>query len=259
MEKSPRSAQIRKSPVGKLTQQSFNRASSQTTKNENPTQSNQRRPSNTFNSSTSPNNRPDTSKGRSPTRNQRRLRSPPPPPPWVRPVEALPDTLPDEVFSTGHEDIPLLMIRSGNSMFVHDKGNDIHFLIDTGAEKSIIPAHGKDNLSKDTHQQLLAANGTSINCYGEQVFTLTFSPRHKYNWKFIIADVEEPILGADFLKAHNLLVDIGKKQLIQRDRSRINVISNVSHPEPYQSLIQRFPNLTTINPQSTNTTNTTHF
>lgn len=258
MEESPRSARIRKSPFGKLTQQSFNRASSQTTKNENPTQSNQRRPSNTFNSSTSPNNRPDTSKGRPPTCNQRRFRSPPPPP-WIRPVEALPDTFPDEVFSTGHEDIPLLMIRSGNSMFVHDKGNDIHFLIDTGAEKSIIPAHGKDNLSKDTHQQLLAANGTPINCYGEQVFTLTFSPRHKYNWNFIIADVEEPILGADFLKAHNLLVDIGKKQLIQRDRSRINVISNVSHPEPYQSLIQRFPNLTTINPQSTNTTNTTHF
>lgn len=151
------------------------------------------------------------------------------------------------------------MIRPENSMFVHDKGNDIHFLIDTGSEKSILPAKGREGLDKDHTQRLLAANGTYINCYGDQPVSLSFSPRHKYNWNFLIADVEEPIIGADFLKANNLLVDVGKKQLIIRDRSRINGISNVSHPEPYQSLIQRFPNLTTINLQSTNTTNTTHF
>ena len=33
----------------------------------------------------------------------------------------------------------------------------------------------------------------------------------KYTWLFQVADVYKPIIGADFLRAHNLLVDLKNK------------------------------------------------
>ena len=39
----------------------------------------------------------------------------------------------------------------------------------------------------------------------------------KYTWLFQIADVHKPILGADFLRANGLLVDLTSKRLIRPD------------------------------------------
>ncbi|XP_066971779.1 uncharacterized protein [Macrobrachium rosenbergii] len=39
---------------------------------------------------------------------------------------------------------------------------------------------------------------------------------HEYSWTFIMADMTIALLGADFLTAYNLLVDVASKQLIQR-------------------------------------------
>ncbi len=38
--------------------------------------------------------------------------------------------------------------------------------------------------------------------------------RRKFQWVFVEAAVQQPILGADFLKHFNLLVDLKHKQLI---------------------------------------------
>uniref|UniRef100_A0A1X7UTK4 Uncharacterized protein n=1 Tax=Amphimedon queenslandica TaxID=400682 RepID=A0A1X7UTK4_AMPQE len=35
-----------------------------------------------------------------------------------------------------------------------------------------------------------------------------------YRWIFTIADVKQPIVGADFLQHHGLLIDIHRKTLI---------------------------------------------
>ena len=39
----------------------------------------------------------------------------------------------------------------------------------------------------------------------------------KYSWRFIIADVTQPIMGADFLCSHSLLVDLANERLIRTD------------------------------------------
>ena len=39
----------------------------------------------------------------------------------------------------------------------------------------------------------------------------------KYSWRFIIADVTQPIMGADFLRSHSLLVDLANERLIRTD------------------------------------------
>lgn len=141
-------------------------------------------------------------------------------------------------------------------MYVDDTGNDIYFLVDTGAERSIIPVD-KDNKEPPDRTKLIAANGSSINTYGEANITLTFGRNRKFNWKFIVADVTESILGADFFKYYNLLVDLGKKRLI--DRQTQTQVNSLSIPEPFATIIQRFPNLSTINPRAPTNADTTHF
>ena len=55
---------------------------------------------------------------------------------------------------------------------------------------------------------LQAANGSSIPTYGRQSLTLNLGLRHTFPWIFIIANVHQPIIGADFLNHFNLLVDL---------------------------------------------------
>ena len=43
-----------------------------------------------------------------------------------------------------------------------------------------------------------AANGSPIPTYGNKEMPMNYGPK-RYAWKFIVADVFMPIIGADFL------------------------------------------------------------
>ena len=88
------------------------------------------------------------------------------------------------------------------------------FLIDTGAQVSLLPAtaHARRHPSP-TAPKLVAANGSSIASYGTQQTHVQLGKR-KFTVTFIIADVRRPILGADFLRRHKLLVDLCGQKLI---------------------------------------------
>lgn len=47
--------------------------------------------------------------------------------------------------------------------------------------------------------QLYAANRTSIKTYGTQLYHMDLGLRRIFTWPFIIADVSQAIIGADFL------------------------------------------------------------
>ena len=64
-----------------------------------------------------------------------------------------------------------------------------------------------------TPDVILAANGSSIASYGTQQTHVQLGKR-KFTVTFIIADVRRPILGADFLRRHKLLVDLCGQKLI---------------------------------------------
>ena len=57
-------------------------------------------------------------------------------------------------------------------------------------------------------------NDTPISTYGKRSLTLNLGLRRSLPWIFIIADVQKPILGADFLRHLELLVDVNRKQLV---------------------------------------------
>ena len=94
-----------------------------------------------------------------------------------------------------------------------DHNSRQQFLIDTGAEISVFPARRPDRLRKSS-TTLRAANNSLIHTYGYKQLTLELGLPRPLTWRFIIADVTQPIIGADFLLQHKLLVDLEQKRLI---------------------------------------------
>lgn len=74
---------------------------------------------------------------------------------------------------------------------------------------------------------LFAANGSRIKTFGEKRLNLNLSLRREFQWNFIIADVDQPIIGADFLKHYGLLVDVKNNKLID-STTKIHVIGKTS-------------------------------
>ncbi|PIK49798.1 gag-pol polyprotein [Apostichopus japonicus] len=151
-----------------------------------------------------------------------------------------------------------------------DRETGTRFLIDTGAEVSVIPATSKEKTTP-ARSFLRAANLTNIGTYGESSLTLNIGLRRIYRWIFVKADVSTPIIGADFLEHFSLLVDIKHRRLLDLHTSlsitgiRSTVeSSNLTfhiddHDSQYRSLLRQFPHL--VNPSRTAATvkhNITH-
>lgn len=83
------------------------------------------------------------------------------------------------------------------------------FLIDTGAQVSMLPPSSMDHTTGSAYSglNLQAANGSSIKCFGKVTHDVCFRGR-RYSGRFVIANVKCPLLGVDFLLRHQLLVDV---------------------------------------------------
>jgi len=102
--------------------------------------------------------------------------------------------------------------------------------------------------------ELSAANGTTIATFGTITLTLNFGLRRQFTWRFVVAAVSKPIIGADFLVHYGLLVDMRNQRLlgattqltsrgkvIECDIPSIKTISGSSR---YHELLHRFPEMT---------------
>ncbi|GFW64723.1 transposon Tf2-11 polyprotein [Trichonephila clavipes] len=96
-------------------------------------------------------------------------------------------------------------------LFLLDRKSGQKFLIDSGSEICVIPPSPTMNKSPQSNFSLFAANNTKITAYGMVHKELNLGLRRPFIWTFIIADVSSPIIGADFLKHFNLLIDLKKK------------------------------------------------
>lgn len=98
-------------------------------------------------------------------------------------------------------------------LHLHDCRSNTKFLIDTGADVSIIPA----TASQRTLPPLLhlyAANGTKIPVYSRHTMQVDLYLRRCFEWTFYVGNVSQAILGADFLRHFNLLVDVKGRRLV---------------------------------------------
>lgn len=92
------------------------------------------------------------------------------------------------------------------SFHIRDPLSNISFLIDTGAQFSILPAKSKDKQYASPLTLSTSINSTSIKIYKSTRLAVSLGLRRKFNWCFILADIENAIIGSDFLSHFDLSV-----------------------------------------------------
>ena len=144
--------------------------------------------------------------------------------------------------------------------YVKDKLQNLQFLIDTGAQVSIIPASANDKSKPPAALRLQAVNGANISTFGQRLLPLNLGLRRVYKWVFVIADVPTAIIGIDFLRHFGLVVDL--KNSVLTDSETTLMVNGIKSQQPstvpritvatqvdkklYQELLQDFPQI--VNP-----------
>lgn len=140
-------------------------------------------------------------------------------------------------------------------LYAEDRKSREKFLVDCGAAISLLPRRFIKNRSVQKNvveKKLYAANGSSIETFGSLNLELDFGLRRVFSWQFVIADVQFPIVGADFLHHNDLLIDLRRAKLIdgrtlvnrQLDSVRSKNIStiqtrvNFEPPNEYERLLK---------------------
>ena len=109
-------------------------------------------------------------------------------------------------------------VNSG-SISVTDILSGRSFLVDTVAEESVFPASNIDG-KMTRGLNLMASNGSTIATYGKRPISLKLKTT-LFTQKFWIADVTQPILGADFFTSHRLAIGLSNKRLVSLDGGTI--------------------------------------
>ena len=140
-------------------------------------------------------------------------------------------------------------------LFVTDKLDKCRYLIDTGAAVSVLPKSCANGTVGTGSLPLVAANNTTITTYGTYKKRVDVGLKRDYNWTFIVAEVAQPILGADFLIHYNLLVDL-QNRCLHDTRTGLAIHATMSSVKPlllqkvdcvqneYTELLAQFPELT---------------
>lgn len=139
-----------------------------------------------------------------------------------------------------------------NRLAILYKNSGTKFLVDTGADVSVIPKKTLVRRATPSETKLYAANGTPIITYGDRALTLNLSLCRA--WRFVIANVQQAIIGANFLKNFNLLVDLRGRRLLDGP-TKLGVtgslsvchtpsLSTVVHDNSYKQILQEFITVT---------------
>ena len=147
------------------------------------------------------------------------------------------------------------VIRPRRLFFINCLSTRLSFLIDTGAQVSVIPPRPEDR-SCNSSFQLLAANKTSIKTFGTRSLNLNLGLRRVFPWVFVVADVPYAILGIDFLEHYALTVDLARRRLTDPLTNVVTVGSISTSPsispmmvypdadEDFNAVLDEFPHLT---------------
>ena len=139
-------------------------------------------------------------------------------------------------------------------IFITDKDSKVAFLIDTGADVCVYPRKRTSGYRHKCTYELYAANSTRIATYGTVAVDLNLSLRRSFKWRMIVADVDTPIIGMDFLAHFGLLVDPKNKRLIdsttglatngQAAGGRYISVKTIVGTTNYHRIVAQFPDVT---------------
>jgi cleavage and polyadenylation specificity factor subunit 1 len=103
-------------------------------------------------------------------------------------------------------------VSNSTRVYINDLRSGKLFLIDTGAEISVIPHNHSARQLSDVH--LTAANSTRIKTFGPKTLNIDLGLSRAFPWTFETTDVSRAIIGADFLHYFGLLVDVRRHCLV---------------------------------------------
>uniref|UniRef100_A0ABD2VXH6 Reverse transcriptase domain-containing protein n=1 Tax=Trichogramma kaykai TaxID=54128 RepID=A0ABD2VXH6_9HYME len=144
-------------------------------------------------------------------------------------------------------------LSSKSRLFVTDQSTKHRFLVDTGSDVCCFPRRLLRERRAPTEFRLHAANDSTIKTYGFHGLTLNLGLRRRFFWRFIVADVSQPIMGSDFLAHYDLLPDCRRKRLIDVSTNLFAPASiqfssqcsvkTVAASGDYSDIISAFPDL----------------
>jgi hypothetical protein len=88
---------------------------------------------------------------------------------------------------------------SRGRLFITDRITKRQFLVDTGSDLCVYPRRLIPRRMERVDYDLCAADGSTIHTYGWLPLSLNLGLRRDFTWRFLVADVTHPIIGADFL------------------------------------------------------------
>ncbi|UYV63747.1 hypothetical protein LAZ67_2005485 [Cordylochernes scorpioides] len=146
--------------------------------------------------------------------------------------------------------------NNSHRLFITDYRNKISFLLDTGAEISVLPPRPEDRRYGPTNFTLTPANNSPIKTYGERFLNLDLGLCRDFKWIFIIADTNKAILGANFMEYFGIIPDIKGKFIIDyltklRKRASITNFNSLSprcsinsYEDKFLNILSHYPSLT---------------
>ncbi|XP_014788142.1 uncharacterized protein LOC106882099 [Octopus bimaculoides] len=146
-------------------------------------------------------------------------------------------------------------VNKSRLLYIHDRTSRTRFLMDTGAESSILPVSLTSGHRKQTPTFLQAVNQSPIQTFGKQSLTLNLGVRRVFQWIFVVAKLPTPIIAADFLHHFGLLVDVKRRRLVDSTTNltvhsitaRIPTVGSIvlsPHTGRYLDVLRQSPDIT---------------
>jgi len=143
---------------------------------------------------------------------------------------------------------------SSGRLFISDRITKQRYLVDTGSDLCVFPHKLLPGRQERTDYTLYAANGTTIPTYGWTSWCLNLGLRRDFTWRFVIADVELPIIGVDLLSHYGPLVNCRNSRLLGGVTSlstpgliappAVPSVKVIAGGTPPDELLEEFPGLT---------------
>ena len=144
-------------------------------------------------------------------------------------------------------------------LYLRDAISGCDFLCDTGAHASMVPALPDERACAPAAAmcgglpRMVNINGQAVRVFGRRRLDLCFNGR-QYSWDFVTADADFNIIGADFLRAHGLVVDLRNRRILDAEQPGGNVCASVqdtavlqpvapAEDDVFRQLLARFPAL----------------
>lgn len=146
-------------------------------------------------------------------------------------------------------------VVENHRLLIRDSHTKLTFLIDTGANISVLPKRcAQKRITEPCEFKLYAANDSEIKTYGLCNLEITFGLRRVFKWPFIVCDVKQPIIGADFLRNFKLMVDLFNNRLVDLVTNLYvcgskclafeGTIKCINSSHPYADLLETFQDIT---------------